>query len=131
MSSTSADYVDAALNAMVLIMMADGHGHESEATAVTNQYKKLTGNDLDRGKLDVLCSKLGDNYKSGWGVVVAANLEEDEKHRILNSCVHVCMADGELQDEEFALLGRIARAYGVHRSTMRQIMSDVWGDRES
>jgi len=128
MSSASADYVDAALNAMVLIMMADGHGHESEATSVTEQYKNLTGNDLERSVLDDMCKRLGDDYRSGWGVVVAADLTEEEKHRILSGCVVVCMADGELQDEEFALLGRIARAYGVHRSIMRKLMSDVWGD---
>ena len=128
MSSTSADYDDAALNAMVLIMMADGHGHESEAQSVTDQYNTLTGNDLDRGLLDQMCERLGADYRSGWGVVVAADLTEDEKHRILSGCVVVCMADGELQDEEFALLGRIARAYGVHRSIMRKLMAEVWGE---
>lgn len=113
------------IRAMVLVMVSDGYGSDSELAVVADRYESLTQRTIDRQQLGEKVKRLHDPSPF-WAAVQESNLPDPQREDILRACIAVAMADSELAESEMETLGKIAKALGVRGRRLRELMSETW-----
>lgn len=117
--------VQGMLRAMALVVNADARGRDEETAVLVSVYTERVGRSLTLEALErALAFASTDNL--AWLGDHGARLSLAEKQQILGAAVQVCIADAELQDEELALLTKLARTLRIPASDLRGIMNGVW-----
>lgn len=112
---SATDYHDILRHAMLLMAAADGRTEETEVTLVQAIYKKVTGITLDKFSIRQELVQVQNSQEDLCVYLDSVNqhLSPTCKEEIVTSVIMVMAADGDLVDEERALLRKVSNALGV------------------
>jgi tellurite resistance protein len=114
---------------MVLMMMADGVVEEAERETVMRVYGKIAGTPLTPAELDVelLAAKTDGIGIEATCMRLAGTLNGSGKSMVIKAAFLVAAADGTFQDEERAMLAKIATSMQMPMSAFKQVMAEIQG----
>ena len=117
------------LSSMMEVCLANGEAEAAEVSVIADTLENLMGmrppiSSLER---ELINHQSGLSKRAGWDTLDAlerrlssekANLDDNSRELILESAFRVACADGEVQGQEYELLGRIADALGIYRGVL-------------
>ncbi|MCB1479201.1 MAG: TerB family tellurite resistance protein [Tepidamorphaceae bacterium] len=120
------NFEKAILNAMLLLMMSDGHIDDAEVQTVIEVYAKLTDKTL--GREDMLAQAehvlAAGHTLEDYLLSIADVLNNDGKRLVIRSMSLVAAADGKMEDAERETIIECAQIIGLARTTALEILED-------
>ncbi len=120
-------YEKAIRHSLILMMMADGQIDDDEMVMVQKIINHYGHNDITIEELEDLIVEVKydnesiDTYLSK----IAPSLNEHGKESILKSGIAVALADGTMDDSEYALIQQMANAMEMSSSHVKGILSEI------
>lgn len=115
---------------LILMMLADGVVEEEEIVAIQEVYAKLAGDDLDRDRIENEMHRARTDKTSlkDYLAQVASTLNDNGKELVVRAALMVAAADGDIADEEMAMLVELGNALEIPPSHFNTILR---GDGEA
>lgn len=120
---------DLVLSSMIDICLADGEIEEPEIEVISSTAEDLLGSAVPAAALEVMArSRLAATASSEGSTpfdALVTQLAKDQpivddnaRHLILEAAFRVACSDGEVEEQEYERLARIADALGIHRGIL-------------
>ncbi|MCC0011971.1 MAG: TerB family tellurite resistance protein [Rhodobiaceae bacterium] len=120
------NFEKAILNAMLLLMISDGHIDDTEVQTVIEVYAKLTDKKLSREETLAQAEHVlaAGHTLNDYLLSIADVLNQDGKQLIIRSMSLVAAADGKMEDAERNTIVECAQIIGLARTTALQILDN-------
>lgn len=120
-----AEFQKAMKQLMIHMLLADGRVDDSELDAVSDIYERLSGQPISPGEVGAEAMQLSAAEADPLAIAAefGPTLNNAGKEMVLKAGLMVAGADGEVSDEELALLAGIAESMDVSRAHFRGIVS--------
>lgn len=123
-----AEYHSAIKKVMIHILLADGVIDDAEIETSIDIYKKITGNEITaasfRNEIDVIQANKQENLSSCLHNLQGV-LNDEGKELVIKAALYVALADGEFQQEEQELLGKIGSDLGMTNAHIQGVVSSA------
>lgn len=116
---------------MVRMLLADGRVEESELEVIARAYPKLTGETIERERIEKEVERLSGDGGDPLGAVRASApfLNDMGKEAMIRAAMLVAGADGELDDAEMSFLDELAEGLEISPAHLRGILAEEGGRR--
>jgi tellurite resistance protein len=122
-----AEFHAAVKRVMVLMMMADGHIADEEVETIRQVFGKLANREIARAEVDaeIAATKIDGRGLRQYLAAVCPQLNEVGKDIVLKAAFFVAAADGEVTNEEKALLSELAAALEITPEQFRGVVEEL------
>lgn len=114
-----AQLLDAALDVMCAVALADGDVDQSELVEFARIYQKMTGQKIGM-------AKIGQHFSQVSGPLdvasLAAAFQGQEREFLLHAAMMIAAADGQIAPAEYALIRELASGFGFGGDDVRAIL---------
>lgn len=120
-------YQKAIRHSMVLIMLADGVIDENEKSQVLAIINKFGKNDINMTQLEnyIKRVKLENEDITTYLKKIGASLNEHGKETIIKCALAVAAADGNIDESEIKMIGKMGQSMEMSSSHLKGIFSDI------
>ena len=122
-----AEFHHAIKRTMVAMMIADGDVEDREVEVIQGIYNQLTGINLSREAIggEIIEVQTGGRDLMQTLGQIAGSLNNDGKEMVVKAAFLVAAADGDFQEEEKELIGRIGQSLQMSSSQLNELISSL------
>ena len=110
---------------LVAMMLADGAVEQEELDIIKTVYNKLTGNEFSQEDIDgeIHRARTDGISLTDYLSTVTSSLNDNGKELVMRAAIMVAAADGEIADEEMAVIAELAGALDLPPAQFKNILS--------
>jgi len=122
-----AEFLSAMRRVMVMMMLADGVIDENEIKTIQEVFGKIAKRDIQRPEIEkeIAAAKAGGPSVEEYCKKMSGFLNDAGKEMVVRAAFLVAAADGKFEEEEKALLSRMAKALELSAAHYRGIIVEM------
>lgn len=120
-----AEFHNAIRAVMVMMMLADGIIDDDEVTTISKVYEAMAGKPLEEAAIRRQAAELQGQSVIDVMRALAGTLNDNGKETVLRSAFMVAAADGNIANEEVALLGEIGTALDMSKAHLKGVLQTL------
>jgi uncharacterized tellurite resistance protein B-like protein len=126
---TEALFMIAVKQMMIAVCLADGVIDDNEVTQIQAIYERLTGANVSEKDLREEIDEISKNGAPLFELIdnLVGQLNDNGKETAMRSAYLIAAADGHVDDEEMALIRKIAERMGMSQSHLTGVIASLQG----